>query len=408
MNPAMNEEAFLKARFRDYYSRSFVDSVPAIEKREFGIGEFGKKITSRHLSFKTAKDFNFFLSREAPFYVSFSSAYYSFPAAKPMEAKELLRSDLAYEFDADDIVTDCKMLHDSWSCECGASGKGAPKNCTNCGRAVKVDEWVCPECLGEIKRQVFSLSRTLESELGISDGLFFNFSGSKGYHVHVRSEAFLDLSAQARIEVVDYLSGNTLDPALLGFFYSGKKFVAPKEKNAVGWSKRIISRLKSFFAEFSQEELSTHGGISFKAAGQVLSQKQKFFDSFNEGVLLQVPANKTEKFWNSLIAHAVELERIGIDRQTSIDMKKILRVPDSIHGSTGLLAKAIPFDGLKAFEPLKESVVFSGSPIKLKSVLAPRFYLGGQWFGPFDSTSEELPEFAAVYLLAKGHALLEK
>lgn len=401
----MLEENFLSALFRKYYQQAFVDSVPEVEKREFGVGEFGKKISSRHLSFKNAREFNSFLARAAPFFVSFSPAYYSFPSARPMEAKGFLKSDLAYEFDADDIPTDCKLLHDSWKCPCGESGKGRLKNCPVCGKGVEVDEWVCPECISETKRQAIRLVGFFEKDLGVTDGLFFNYSGSKGFHVHIRNELLLGLSPSARVEIVDYLTANSLDPKMHGFEYSKetKRFSAPKRRNALGWALRIHGRLESFFS-LETERLAVAGGVSMKTAKQVLTERKKFLESLDAGVLHPLPQNKTEKFWSALLSLAVEEEKLLLDRQTSVDIKKILRVPDSLHGSTGLAAKKLSLEELKPFSALDSAIVFGEGPIKLKSVNAPRFYLGKTHFGPFEEQEAELPQFAAAYLVAKGHA----
>ncbi|MBI4044314.1 MAG: hypothetical protein HY392_01250 [Candidatus Diapherotrites archaeon] len=403
----MLEENFLSGLFRKYYQKAFIDSFPEVEKREFGVGEFGKKISSRHLSFRSAQEFNSFLARTAPFFVSFSPAYYSFPSARPMEAKGFLKSDLAYEFDADDIPTDCKLLHDSWKCPCGESGKGRLKNCPVCGKGVEVDEWVCPECISETKRQAIRLVDFFEKDFGIADGLFFNYSGSKGFHIHLRNELLLGLSPGARVEIVDYLTANSLDAKMHGFYYSKetKRFSAPKRKNALGWALRIHERLEGFFS-LEADMLAAAGGISMKTAQQVLSGRKKFLESLGAGVLCPVGQNKTEKFWSGLVSLAVEEEKLLLDRQTSVDIKKILRVPDSLHGSTGLCAKKLSLEELKSFSALDSAVVFGGEPIKLKSVNAPRFYLGKTSFGPFEEQEAELPEFAAAYLVAKGHAKL--
>ncbi len=403
----MQEPIFLKQQFSKYYSKNSVESVPEVEKREFGIGEFGKKISSRHLSFKSYLDFNSFLVREAPLFVSFSCAYYSFPSAKPMEAKNLIKSDLVFEFDADDFKTDCKQLHDSWVCSCGASGKGSLSNCTTCGKSVLVDQWVCNDCLGEVKKQVFRLVDILESELGITSGLYFNFSGFKGYHVHIRNDDFSSLPASSRVDLTDYLSGESVKPDLLGFYYSKGDFFVPSKKNLFGLRKRLVGKLKFFLNEFDAQKLSACTGISMVLAKKIVVQKQEFVSALDSGVAQRLSPKHNQVFWSSLLELALNEEKIGLDRQTSIDLKKIVRVPQTLHGSTGLLAKTFSFSDLNKFSPLDDSVVFSGSQsIRLKSVNAPRFYLGGKWWGPFSLQDAELPEFVAVFLLCRGSAVL--
>ena len=132
LNPDNNsrEAVYLKEKFKEFYLKNKVESPPEIEKREFGIGSFHKKITLRHLDFVSGKTLNNFLSTRAPLYISYSIAYYEFPERQPMTNKHLLGADMIYEFDADDLETYCKEEYDVWSCpNCKKSGKGNRKCC---------------------------------------------------------------------------------------------------------------------------------------------------------------------------------------------------------------------------------------------------------------------------------------
>lgn len=130
----MNEEAFLKRKFQQYYQAHLVKEPPSIEKREFGFGVFGKKISERHFAFKNYGNFNDFLRNEVPFFASYSAAHYEFPEATPMQSKNFLGSDLVWEFDADDFKTPCAENHTLWKCpKCGLTGKGRLGYCTACG-----------------------------------------------------------------------------------------------------------------------------------------------------------------------------------------------------------------------------------------------------------------------------------
>lgn len=401
----MDSAVFLKEKFARYYGESFVFAPPAIHQREFGVGEFGKKISSRHLSFSGENILNDFLRQNAPLFISFSAGYYEFPSARPMSAKKMFKSDLIYEFDADDIKTDCKKEHDSWVCSCGARGKGILSNCPKCGLGLKVDEWVCPKCLGVVKSQVERLVGFLEKDFGVNSGIFFNYSGSKGFHIHVRNEAFSGLSNSARIELVDFLTAHEMDIEKLGFVFSSKRFLAPKSGSAIGWAKIIMGELRDLFEKGDFEKIAAVGGVRVKTVQELLRHRISVLDGFKKGVLFSLPGEKTRKFWESLIWFVVEKKKLAIDRQTSVDASKIIRVPNTLHGSTGLLAKEFLRDDLNDFDGLSDAVVFGDEPIELKSVIAPKFYLGKQWWGPFENVEVQLPEFVAVYLVAKGHAV---
>ena len=80
---------------RGHYVHFYVPHYSARDYQKIGAhekdSEFGKKISSRHLSFSNNDELNFFLRTEVPFYISCSTAFYKFPAARPMEAKQFVR-----------------------------------------------------------------------------------------------------------------------------------------------------------------------------------------------------------------------------------------------------------------------------------------------------------------------------
>ena len=120
-------------------------------------------------------------------------------------------------------------------------------------------------------------------------------------------------------------------------------------------------------------------------------------------------ADVTKKFWGSFLPKAIDEAKIemyvnDIDRQTSVDINKIIRVPNTIHGSTGLLAKTVEFSALGGFDPLKESVVLPETEMKLLNATSPEFFLAGKKFGPFNNGDVSLPSYAAFFLLARGAA----
>lgn len=409
----MEAQAYLRNLLSQYYSSLEVNSVPEISMREFGFGEFGKKISSRHLSFASSRALNSFLREKTPFYISYSNALYELPSARPMEAKKMVGADLIYEFDADDLKTSCKLSHDSWKCaSCAAAGKGNIKACPECGSGTNVDEWVCPECLEEVKGQTARLIRALEGDFGFSQGLSINFSGSKGFHVHIRSEKIRGFSRAARLELLDYLTGTNLDLKSLGFAANGKLFLCPKKGSANGWSKALLEGIEGIveegdvgkIAELGREGLPKKNPVG--AVQKLLKEKPRIISNMARGLLIGGGGVNASKFWPGILGSLAEGNSLGVDRQTSIDINKIIRVPQTLHGSTCLLAKSFEPKSLGQFDALKESVVLADREIKLAGASSPKFYLGGKWFGPFEDQEVSLPLFAGAFLLARKSARL--
>lgn len=416
------ENAFLKQEFRAYYKAHPVRAIPEPGQREFGIGDFGKKIVKRHMAFAGENELNNFLEREAPPFISYSAAYYERPGARPMDRKGFIGADLIYEFDADDIPTKCKERHDSWECrnpECGEKGKGDVKECPKCGSGAKQEQWFCAECLEETKKQTLRLIEILSGELGFKEGISVNFSGKAGYHVHVRSEKAKALSRNARNELIDYLTLNGFDLEAHGFGrifsqgFSKKSAIlsCPVPSQSRGIAGRFMKRLVSFIKEWNAEKLAVHGNLSRKQSSFLLKNRDSILAKMEEGILFPADASKPEtsqNFWKLLIEEAMMEESLAldIDRQTSVDVHKILRLPDSIHGGTGLLAKRVPLAELRKFEPFRDAVALKGGPIKVFINKAPEFSLGGEKFGASVMEEKELPLAAAVFLLASGRAEL--
>ncbi|MBI5553946.1 MAG: hypothetical protein HY917_04370 [Candidatus Diapherotrites archaeon] len=399
----MDPPVFLQQQFARFYS-SHPLSVESVEWREFGTGEWKQKISSRHMAFGSQEEFNRFLAERAPLYVSASAAYYEHPSAKPMEAKQWVKGDLVYEFDADDLKPECFLDHTFWSCpHCQTKGKGAPDYCSSCGERVQVEEWTCPECLKATRRELFRLLDVLEQELGMREGFSFNFSGNKGYHVHVRSPTWQFLSPKARVELVDYLSGSGLEWPKLGFEARSGGFRLPSGPQS-GWSRRTYDYLNSLLAEGDYAKIAALGGVREADAKKLLNDPSKVLVALSEGFVPSGLGKKNEAFWMKLLSAALECNRIRLDRSTSIDSSKLIRVPNSLHGETGLAARVLSREQLKEFEPLHEAVVFGPDSVRLEGVRAPKFFLGGEFFGPFADESAELPLFAAVYLLGRGNA----
>lgn len=401
------EENFLREKFRAYYAKNYVKEPPSIEMREFGTGSYGKKISNRHFSFKSHEELDNYLRNEVPFYISSSSAYYMFPERKPMDAKKILGADLIYEFDADDIKTNCKEKHDSWCCaKCGATGFGNIENCTNCGERVSVEQWFCNECLGETKKQVFKLLDFLETDFGFKE-ISVNFSGNAGYHVHVRSKEIRELKQGARIELLDYLTATNINFNALGFSKEGKMMRCPVPEKTSGWGKKILNSLSNFFNEADAQKIAAIGGIPLQKAKDLISKKELLLKNLSEkGVLLSPGTRNDADFWNSIFEYVRAEVSLDIDRQTSVDISKVVRVPETIHGGTGLLAKKIPREKLSEFDPFSDAVVFGDTKVRVFINKAPKLIFGGEEYGPFDNFEGLIPEYLAIYLIARNSAKL--
>lgn len=368
------ESEFLKQKFSEYYYKNFID-LPNVENREFGFGVFKRKIANRNIAFRDATEMNSFLRNNKPLFFSYSNAYYKYPEKKPMENKIILGADLIYEFDADELGLEVEEI----------DGK----------------QWFEKKHLDEAKKQIFRLIDFLESDFDFDSKYFsINFSGKAGYHLHIRSEKIRDLNKQSRIELVDYLTGAGIYFEKLG--YDFEKGIVSKSKG--NWVKRINSTIKEIVS-LSPKELSALSGVQQKKINTLLEKKEEVIEGIDRGVLFKLEGKKSQEFWKKIFESAVEKQISPIDRQTSTDLHKIIRVPNTLHGDTGFIAKTIQIDDLKEFDPFSDSIVFDNTPQRVFIKKAPKFTLNKESYGPFENEEIQVPLFVAIYLIGKGAEL---
>ncbi len=367
------EERFLKKHFQEYYKNNFVDSVPEIEKREFGFGVMGRKIADRHVAFNNANEMNSFLREKIPLFLSYSNACYKYPGRRPMSNKELEKADIIYEFDADDL---CQIDE--------VNGK----------------QWFFEEHIEATKKEVFRLLDFLENDFNFTEGISINFSGKAGFHIHLRNKEIQLLNKKSRIELVDYLTGYGIYFDNLGFELE-KKLSLPRGKGL--WGKRIVTSLKELF-ETDAKEISKITNMPTQTR-KLLKSKKDLLEAIDRGFLISVGPRKDKEFWMNIMNYVVQNEKSPIDRQTSIDMHKIIRVPETLHGDTGMKAQIINIDDLKEYSPFTEAIVFGDDLVRVFVKEAPEFYLKGEKFGPYKEEEVEVPLFCAIFLIGKGAEL---
>ncbi len=403
-----NEFVWLKSLVRQFYEKNTIVPPYDISRREFGYGSI-KKIDNRNMGFENGSELNAFLRNQSPLYLSASVSEFMNPAAQPISTKGLVGSDLIFEFDADDLRTDCKTVHDSWSCpHCGASGKGRLMKCTSCAKGTVLDEWVCEICLNETKKQTFSLVNVLQNDFGfVEKDIFINFSGSKGYHVHVRSPTIFSLPKSARAELANYLSLHEVDLSQLGFSFDGKLFRCPPLTHAHGHALRIVRAILQKIETATLEEWMVLSGLNPRTLTPFLEDRARLAKEVQSGVLPALPGKKTEPFWNSVLASIVDDQLLRVDKQVSTDIHRLIRVPNTIHGSTGLLARTISLSALKDFDPFSECVVFSFVPErKLLVHHSPKIRIGNETLDPLVESEVTVSGPMAAYLVGWGAASL--
>ena len=88
-------------------------------------------------------------------------------------------------------------------------------------------------------------------------------------------------------------------------------------------------------------------------------------------------------------------------------MKRLIRMPTSLHGKTGFRVVPLKIDDLKAFDPFRDALAFGDDPVKIKADAEGtiKFRMGDEKFN-VSAGAHELPEVAAVYLICQRKATI--
>jgi DNA primase small subunit len=399
---------FIKQAFVRYYSKhgSRIALPPDFRSREFAFLAFGEKFMTRHKAIGSHEELVNNIRMLVPSDVYYSTAYYVKPA-EVMERKGWLGSDLVFDVDADHIETPCKAHHDIWRCgDCGLSNQGKPPTqCPNCGRA-KFEErtWLCDDCLKAAKNEVAKLIDFLASDFGIPEqDMHVFFSGHRGYHLHVRTEQVRKLDESQRKEIVDYVLGLGLDVFFQGLYKKPKDVIVGPQQNDPGWRGRFAREAYRLIMKGTEEELVALG-FSTRRARLVIKERPEREERWQKEIMWSEFEDRfhvNDATWRTIFERAISKGALPaeIDTVVTTDIHRLIRLPETLNGKTGLRAMAV--SNLDTFDPFVDPIAFEGEET-VRVAVAPAFTMGNTNYGPYVKQDVKLPAAAAMLLLCKG------
>ena len=376
MKPATYE--FLRQRFSAYYNGEVQGAgavyIPeALTEREWGFIFFssGSKTAGmrRHLSFSSPEEVHTYLKTMIPAHVYYSTAYYARPGAGQMSDKGWLGADLIFDLDADHIVR-------------------GPYDVM----------------LARVKEELFKLIDMLTSELGFFErDLRINFSGGRGYHIHIPTLAVRSWDSTERRELVNYVSGTGL---------SAESMLTGPARNK-GWQKRYraallaeLDRIAALESDAQAEYLTGFKGISDKFATGFLKNLDAtrttaatIPEKLLENKVIRAITNPENKpFQDQILAMAAQA-----DEPVTTDIKRLIRHPGSLHGGSGMRVTPLEVDRLDAFDPLLDAVVFGERQVTVECSFPLTMPILGNSYS-LSKGFNTVPEALAVFLCCRGIA----
>ncbi|WP_336359707.1 DNA primase small subunit PriS [Haladaptatus sp. ZSTT2] len=380
--------AYLRGRFRDYYRRHEITPPPNAHEREWGFipwTDTPGTTMVRHRSLLDLGDLGEFLRHKRPRHVYFSAGQYADPSANSMTKKRWQGSDLVFDLDADHLPS-VTLGEDSYA-----------------------------EMLEKCKTALMRLLSFLDEDFGFRDTQVV-FSGGRGYHVHVRDAAVNELEREARREIVDYVRGIGLDFDELIATESvqglGRKTPADKRTLRIrgGWGKRAHRHLMGYVddvldqdEEAALERLQSKDGVGEGRAKAALTAMQSNRDAIAAGNIDVHPA--FYKIARDVMREVVDLDNAPIDEPVTTDTNRLIRLPGSLHGGSGLQVLRLERDELAEFNPLEAAVpdTFVGHDITVEVTNGGTVELGGDSF-TLSEGDVTVPEYLGIFLMARGRA----
>lgn len=376
---------FVRRKFAEYYRGAELRLPSELEHREWGFVLFDasyprKTVMRRHRAFTTSTALVSYLRKNAPAHVYYSSALYERPSAE-MDEKGWLGADLIFDLDADHIVDDKRSY---------------------------------PEMLDIVKKETLKLLDFLIGDFGFEEDLIeIVFSGSRGYHVHVRDESVRKLGSKERREIVDYVTARGMK---IGRFIVDAVIVDEKGKKRVlkliseGWGSRLLRGLVEFLdriAEMDDEEafrsLLSIRGVGEKRAAALMKviRDAAVMQDIRNGLL---PPH-LRPVWEKIIERGRVKYEDHPDEPVTADVKRLIRMPTSLHGKTGFLVKPLSVRELEGFDPLEDAVVFGDDEVRVEIRRPASIFLKSTTYKVEEGT-EKLPMYVAIFLMCAGVASL--
>ena len=386
---------FLLKMFRRYYKENEMPMPSRFGRREFGFMYFDRDFMQRHMSFSNPTEMRRFMIAQVPKHSYYSTAYYRRPNAPTMEEKGWMGADLIFDLDADHL-------------------EGA-------------EDMSYSQMMDQIKKEMINLLDSfLYNDLGFDEkdvGIYF--SGGRGYHAHIELNDVTGLGSHERREIVDFVTSNGLD---IDRVFRQENVVRSvvnvkgQERNNIstfrtippedsgGWWLRMRNGLKDVVNDVCDQDTKdlkrTYPSIKSMSPKTIesyrddlIKSRDVIFVNNRMATLKKGTQDMLIKIMKEDVAYRLSGE---VDEPVTADIKRLIRLPGSLHGKTGLKVMPITRDELNGFDPLLDALPesYTSDPITVNVKRKTNIKINGERFD-LDIGVTEVPEYAAVFLVGR-------
>lgn len=292
---------YYQKEWRVYQVPKFIRNTLSL--REWAFDPKGEGITDRKNKFEDLRDLEDYVKALAPYGAYTSTALYT----TPQKLQGWIGAELVFDIDAKDLPL---------------------KRCNHeLGK-------VCPICLDDGREVALNLLRLLREEIGFKKTIVV-YSG-RGFHIRVLDKWAMELNDKGRAQLLDYLLGNiSLNTSI------------PSPTWRV-----IISWLRYYLSKASYETLQAAGIDHYK---KIKDESLKIIRALKN---MEKPKGIGKKQILALLKDNKKLTQKLVDRKVTVDIKRVIRLPSSLHSKVGLKVTLVGYSerDLERFNPLVHAV----------------------------------------------------
>ena len=276
-----------------------------LHRREFAFDRRGQGPRDRYNQFRETKYLERILKAKAPYSAYSSVALYDDPTQRS-------------GWDGAEMVFD-------------VDAKDNPIRTCNCREGE-----VCPQCLEEAKEIILIISDNIR-ELGYKN--IHNVYSGRGYHLRMQDAELLTLDITQRTELVNYLIAAEVPQLQEGLQHFIIPFGYPKVYT--DWFKYTINHL---------QKNKIYTGLNKKLKNDIIKRQELI----NQGQWGIVRGEIRPTRYDKLLLKIANIQKGLCDTKVSIDTKRILRLPSTLHYKVSMKCMAVK--NIENFDPFKSAV----------------------------------------------------
>lgn len=308
-----------------FYSREWSEKripdfiVETLEKREFGFDHKGDGPSDRKNQFEDVRDLSDYIRAVSPYAIYSSVAFYE----EPREMRGWLGAELVFDIDAKDLpLRRCLGIHPSGQ--------------------------VCPLCIEDAKELARDTLVILREDFGFED-VHVVYSG-RGYHIRVLDDWAVDLDSKAREKVLAYVTAS--EEVTYDDIESRRIMLSS------GYYRVFRLRFGYFIRRINANHLQNLG-LNKGQVRRIMENREEIYEGFvRKALLTAFPSGIGYRSLLRLFALSSTFSKAYFDGKVTIDVKRILRLPSSLHSKAGFVTTHIGGDEgkLERFNPFRDAV----------------------------------------------------